>query len=283
VPKPLALRSPAATPAAISPNGDGIHDAATVSYTLTAAATVTAALRTPEGQQLATLFSARRKAGKNTFTFSADAVADGRYDIVLTATDGRTTVAATVPITVDRTVGALAVSPPVISPNGDRRNDALSVSFELARAALLRLDVKRGAKLVAPIFAGDLGIGPESFTWPGTAGGRRAPDGSYDAALVTTSDLGTTSYDLPFRIDTVPPVLRALSFRRLVFRISEPARVRLLVDGHAYIRSVRAGVFSLRLGRVPRRVTVSAIDPAGNVSRTLRYSAASRTFAPKRS
>jgi hypothetical protein len=69
----------------------------------------------------------------------------------------------------------------------------------------------------------------------------------------------------------VPPRLRAISFRRLAFRVSEPARVTLTVNGRAYVRNVRAGVFSAGVVRVVRRVVASAEDAAGNISRTLRF------------
>jgi hypothetical protein len=270
-PKPLVLQSPAVRPATISPNGDGIQDSAKVSYTLTERATVTAVLRGANGQQLATLFSGSRKAGKHSFAFAADSVLDGRYEIVLTATNGRTTVQATIPLLVDRTVGAVSVKPAAISPNGDGRSDVLTVAFELANPAELRVDVKKGAELVAPIFTGALRAGSQSFTWDGATPEGPAPDGRYAVGLTATSALGTTLQTIPFRVDTVAPVLRAVSFRRLVFRISERARVRLVVDGRVYLRSVRVGIFALRLPRAARRVTLSATDPAGNVSRTLRY------------
>jgi hypothetical protein len=269
-PKPLALTRFSASPPTISPNGDGVKDTAKVSYTLSVAATVTAALRASSGLQLATLFSDRRKAGKHAFTFGADGVADGRYDILLTASDGRTAATAIVPVTVDRTVGALSLAPSAISPNGDGRNDELTVSLRLARPANLQLEVRRGSRLAAAIFGGDAGAGPQSVSWDGLTDRGRAADGRYNAVVASTSELGRTVYSLPFRIDTVAPVVRAVSFRRLVFRISEPARVRLVVDGRTYVRSVRAGAFSLRLQRVARRVRLFATDAAGNVSRTLR-------------
>ena len=89
--------------------------------------------------------------------------------------------------------------------------------------------------------------------------------------MTVASQLGTTTLGSPLRIDTKPPTLRALSFRRLVFRISEPARVTLLVNGRSYVRNVRAGRFTFHLGVRVRRVVVSAEDAAGNVSRTLRF------------
>jgi hypothetical protein len=73
-----------------------------------------------------------------------------------------------------------------------------------------------------------------------------------------------------FRIDTVAPVLRALSFRGLRFRVSEQAVIRLTLNGRLMTRAVRAGVFSFRAPRV-RSVRIVAQDAAGNVSRTLKY------------
>jgi uncharacterized lipoprotein YajG len=73
-----------------------------------------------------------------------------------------------------------------------------------------------------------------------------------------------------FRIDTVAPVLRAVSWRGLRFSVSEAATVRLTVNGRRLTRAVRAGGFSFQVSR-PRTVRIVATDAAGNVSRTLRY------------
>jgi hypothetical protein len=268
-PVPLTLTKPAATPASISPNGDGQQDTSTITYTLSASATVTAVLRSPDGRQLATLFSDRRGPGKRTFTFSADGVPDGRYEIVITATDGKTTVTKVVAVVVDRTVARWAVTPRAFSPNGDGRQDSVMFGYELARQAAVRIDVKRRAEVAAAVFAGTLAAGPQTLTWDGIAPRARLRDGPYSAVLTATTGLGTTVHALPLRVDTRPPALRAVSFRRLVFRIDEPARVTAVADGRPITRSVRAGVFSL--GRSARRVRASAEDAAGNVSRVLRY------------
>ena len=73
-----------------------------------------------------------------------------------------------------------------------------------------------------------------------------------------------------FRIDTVAPELRALSFRALRFRVSEPATIRLTLNGKLVVRTVRAGVFSFHAPRV-RSVRLVAQDAAGNVSQTLKF------------
>src|SRR5439155_20493236 len=119
--KPLVLTitSPTALPSTITPHGDGQTHFRQISYTLTAPATVTATLRGPDGQDLSVLFSQARRPGKQSFRFTAAGVADARYEIVLSATDGRSTVSSVVPVLVDRTVRGFAASPVSGSPNGD--------------------------------------------------------------------------------------------------------------------------------------------------------------------
>jgi N-acetylmuramoyl-L-alanine amidase len=268
-PVALTLTQTSAKPAAISPNGDGQQDKATVAYTLSASATVTATLRAPDGRQLAVLFSERRGPGRQTFTFIADGVPDGRYVIVISATDGKTTVTKTVPVVVDRTVANWTVTPPAFSPNGDGRRDTVTFAYELAHQASVRIDVKQGSRLAAAVFVGTLAPGPQTLTWDGTAPSGRLPDGRYSAVLTTTSTFGAVPRPLALRVDTRPPMLRAISFRRLTFRVDEPARVTVLADRRRITRSVRAGAFSFRT--TARRVRVWAVDPAGNLSRTLRW------------
>jgi hypothetical protein len=268
-PVPLTLTRVSATPATISPNGDGQQDKATITYTLSATATVTAVLRSPDGRQLAVLFNERRSPGKQTFTFTADGVADGRYTIVIGATDGKVTVTKSVPLVVDRTVSNWAVSPPAFSPNGDGRQDAVTFGYRLAREASVRIDVKQRSRLSAAVFVGTLAPGPQTLTWDGVAPTGRLPDGRYSAVLTTTTSLGAIARPLALRVDTRPPVLRAISFRRVTFRVDEPARVTILADRRRIIRSVRAGVFSFGLSA--RRVRAWALDSAGNLSRTLRW------------
>jgi hypothetical protein len=267
-PVPLRLTKPTAKPATISPNGDGQQDTSTISYTLSASATVTAVLRAPDGRQLATLFSERRAPGTRTFVFTADGVPDGRYEIVLTATDGKATVTAVLPVVVDRTVAGWAVTPKSFSPNGDGRKDTVTFTYSLARQASVQIDVRRGTQVAAAVFAGSLAAGPQTVTWDGTAPSGRLLDGRYAAVLTATTALGTTLHATPVRVDTRRPVLRAISFRRLVFRVDEPVRVTALADGRRIVHSVRAGVFSL--GRTARHVRVVAEDAAGNLSRLLR-------------
>ena len=262
----LVLTSAAASPRTITPNGDGQTDFTLITYTLSAPATVTATLRGPDGTDLSVLFSQQRQPGKQSFRFAAAGVADGRYEIVLSATDGKQTVTSVVPVLVDRTVRLFAAAPSAFSPNGDGVADELAFSFELTRAASVRLDIAQARKTVASVYSADLPPGPQSVTWNGAG----AKDGKYAGVLTATNDVGTVVHTVLFRIDRVPPRLSVLSFSRLRFRVSEPSTIRLTLNGRLVTRTVRAGAFSFRSGPV-RSVRIVARDAAGNVSRTLRY------------
>jgi N-acetylmuramoyl-L-alanine amidase len=265
-PVSLTLKTVTAKPRAISPDGDGISDSSRISYTLSAPATVTAVLNAPDGHELSVLFTQQRKAGVNTFTFAPTGLADGRYQIVLTATDTRRTVTAIVPVLLDRTVRQFGATPAVVSPNGDGVKDEIGFGFELTRAANVRLDIAQSGQTITSLFAGDLQPGPQSVNW--NAAGTR--NGTYAAMLTTSSDMGTVTRSILFRVDTVAPQLRVLSWGRMRFRISEAAVVRSTVNGKLMTRSVRAGVFSFSVPRI-RTARIVAQDAAGNLSRTLRY------------
>src|SRR5207253_3144429 len=146
---------------------DGVDERATVAYTLSIAATVTATLDDASSRQLATLFSARRAAGKHTFSFTADGVPDGKYTIVLPAAQGTKSVSASAPVTVDRTFSHLSASTRAFSPNGDGRTDSITFSFRLARAAHVRVDVKQSGRLIAPVSVADDAAGDQAVTWNG--------------------------------------------------------------------------------------------------------------------
>jgi N-acetylmuramoyl-L-alanine amidase len=266
-PVTLAITSAAALPRTITPNGDGQTDFTQISYTLAAPATVTATLRGPDGKELSVLFSQTRLPGKQSFRFAAAGVADGRYEIVLSATDGRTTVTSSVFVLVDRTVRRFAAAPSAVSPNGDGSGDELTFAFELTRAAAVKLEIAQAGKILTSVYAADLLPGPQTVSW--NASGLK--DGKYAGVFTATNELGTVVHTALFRIDTVAPDLRALSFRGLRFRVSEPATVRLTLNGKLVTRTItRAGVFSFRARRV-RTARIVAQDAAGNVSRTLKY------------
>jgi hypothetical protein len=262
----LAITSVSALPRTITPNGDGQTDFSQISYTLTAPAAVTATLRGPDGQDLSVLFSQAKPPGKQSFHFTAAGVPDGRYEIALSASDGRTTVTSVVPVLVDRTVQGFTASPPAVSPNGDGVQDTVTFGFELVQAASVTLEIAQAGKTLASVYSATLAPGAQTVSWNPTG----LKDGKYAGVLTAANDIGTVTHTALFRIDTVAPVLRALSFRGLRFRVSEQAVIRLTLNGKLVTRTVRAGVFSFYAPRV-RSVRIVAQDAAGNVSRTLKY------------
>jgi uncharacterized protein with LGFP repeats len=251
-PVPLALKSVTVTPRTLG-------DAAQISYTLTTAATVTATLRTADGHDVAQLFTQQHTAGKQTFRFEPTAVPEGPYQVVLSATNGKTTVSASIPVLIDRTVQSFSASPAVVK-------DAVTFSFALTRAASVRLDIAQRGRLLAHVYAASLQSGTQAVAWSGAA----ATDGTYAGSLTATNEIGSVVRTALFRIDKTAPRLRALSFRQLRFWVSERAQIQLVVNGKRVVASVRAGAFSFRHGRV-RSVRISARDAAGNVSPTLRF------------
>jgi N-acetylmuramoyl-L-alanine amidase len=111
-PPPLRLSGLTATPAVVTPNGDGIDDVSTISYTLSVPATLSATLVDVSGVTLARLFTDLKPAGRQIFTFAAEGVPDGTYRIVLSAQDARGKKAsASVAVTVTRVQAANAGGP----------------------------------------------------------------------------------------------------------------------------------------------------------------------------
>jgi N-acetylmuramoyl-L-alanine amidase len=267
-PAPLALQQLRIVPATLTPNGDGRGDQAKVSYRLTAPATVTATVLDALGDTVATLFSRRRPAGAQQFTWSRVGLPDGRYRLLLLARDSRGKEAqAIAPLAVDRTLAALAASASAFSPNGDGRFDTLRVSFALLAPGRVQVRALKGSALAATLLDTQLGIGPQQLTWDG--GGLH--DGRYTVAAAATDTLMTVTQSLSVQIDRRPPMLRLVSLKLLEFWLSEPARVTIVLDRRMQ-RLVRRSAGSFRVGHVGtvRSLSAFAADAAGNRSRTIR-------------
>jgi hypothetical protein len=266
----LGITRVGADPSAVTPNGDGVDDAATIAYSLGAPATVTATLVDPAGATVATLFSEPRGAGEQQFSFTAENVADGSYTIVITAAANGRSVTGRVRVLVNRTLSAFAASRPAFSPNGDGRLDTLPFRFSLAQPATVRLRILRDGKWVAtPTLPTSLQPGPQTLTWDGSKRVGRAPEGIYQAELTATNAVGSVKQLVPFTVDRTPPSLRLLSRSpRLRIRLSEAADVVVTADGARTVARKRgAGVVVLpRSARVVRAI---AYDRAGNRSRVL--------------
>jgi hypothetical protein len=153
-----------------------------------------------------------------------------------------------------------------VSPNGDGLKDELTFGFELAQVASVKLEIAQAGKTLVSVYSADLAPGAQTVSWNPTG----LKDGKYAGVLSATNDVGIVMHTVLFRIDTVVPKLRVRSFRSLRFRVSEPATIRMTLNGRLVSRTVRAGVFSFHAPRV-RSVRIVAQDAAGNVSPTLKY------------
>jgi hypothetical protein len=269
LPPTLELSGAAADPETISPNGDGEADAATITYTTSAPSTVTVSVVDAGGQDVGVLEGpAAEPAGTHSVTFAADGLADGEYELRIDAVDAERAVSRTIAVLVTRTLGNVGVMPPAFSPNGDGRADRLSVRFTLLNPAPVRVRVLRGGTWVATLFFGELAAGQHVVRWDGSKRLGRLLDGVYTVEVDATDAVTTSALALPFASDTHAPVVRILPGRPLRVWLSEPALLKLRVNGSALsVVASRAGVLRVPWDGSAARVRVVAWDAVGNVSR----------------
>jgi hypothetical protein len=265
----LAISGAVADPGAISPNDDGQADEATLRYTLTAPATVSVTALDAVGAVVSEVLApTSQQAGEQAVALAGASFADGVYTLAINAVGGDgMQVSAAAQLLVTRTLGAAGLAPAVFSPNGDGRADGLSVRFELAGPADVKVRVLRDGKWVATPFAGALAGGPGLVRWDGTKRIGRLLDGAYNAVVEATDELGTSSIALPFASDTRRPVVRVLPGKPLRLWVSEPATLTIRISGRTLRQDVaRAGI--VRVTGAPRagRVRAVAWDAAGNAS-----------------
>jgi hypothetical protein len=269
----LTLTRVFADPAAVTPNGDGRDDSTTIHYTLGAAATVTATLSAAGGVPLGTLFSESKPAGQHSFQFTAESLADGTYQVTLTAlgSSGRL-VTATTSVLVNRNLSAFAAGRRAFSPNADGRFDTLPFTFTLAAPSEVKLRILRAGKWIATAFTGSLSPGPQALSWDGKKRIGRVLDGAYEAELTVTDVAGSVSQRVPFTADSTRPVLRLRSTRPLRLHLNEPAEVVIMAGGaREVVKRTRAGAFTVRPAPSAGRVRAVAWDAAGNASRPVRF------------
>jgi flagellar hook assembly protein FlgD len=265
----FALEDVSATPQTVSPNADGEDDTASVFYTLTQPAQVTATLLNAAGETVSTLFTDSKAAGEQSFVFAADSIPDGPYTLSFTATNAAgQTVTSQVPVYVDRALASFAVSPQVLS----LAHPPLTVTFNLAYPEHTTLKVlDEAGHFVAQPFDGDLPAGAQTLTWDGTKRIGKLLDGNYQAVVVLAEATGAVTHSLPFVADSRAPSLRLLSVRNLVrFRLGEDGTVTLTVGARSYSKPAKAGIVAFWLRTPPRHFTAVASDAAGNVSAPIR-------------
>ena len=263
----LSLTGLASVPSVLAPAADGTGATATATFTLGSTADVRGQILDSRGQTVATVLAEQRNAGPNSLSWSAATLADGRYRLVLTATAVGRSVSKAAAVVIDRTLSSLSASSLAISPNGDGSNDAMSMTFALAQAVPLRVDVLQAGVVRATIYQGTLGPGPQTIGWDGTAAGTALADGRYQLSFTVTDALGDVRQTVPITIDNTPPALLLVDLSKLAFTLSEPAIVTLLVNGQSSIViGEPAGRFTVPFAAPVTSVVARAQDFAGNSS-----------------
>ncbi|MBA3412960.1 MAG: N-acetylmuramoyl-L-alanine amidase [Actinobacteria bacterium] len=265
------LSAVSASPTTVTPNGDGTTDTTTVTYTLAAPAQVTVHVADEAGRILSTLFSERRDGGKRSFRFTAEAIPDGIYKIMVSATgDDGQQLSVSVRVIVSRVLRGFSVAPAAFSPNSDGRRDELALTFELLGPAEVKLRVLKAGKWAASPFTGALPAGPQKLLWDGRRSAGRLLDGRYTAAITVTDALSSVTQELPFTADTIAPKLGRIAGAAWRLRISEPATVTIVSGGRRITLDVKAaGVFLVPRRGVSPRARVYARDAAGNAAKPL--------------
>jgi flagellar hook assembly protein FlgD len=281
-PPPLEVTSLTASPHTVTPNGDGLGEATSVSFSLSIRASVAVEVLDSSSlvvRALAKSFS--YSSGRASFTWngrnaSGHLVHDGRYRIRITATSPGQHVRKSRGVVVDRTLGHLEVAPTPFSPDGDGRLDSTAIGFRLARNADVRVRIMDGDRTVATVHRlGTLSRGPISLPWLGRNRDGVVGDGHYRAVVEATTSLGTRVLSVPLVIDKRDPVVRIVSARhrkdgRTAVRLwlSEAATVRVRYGSPELTRlrelHRQAGYSHVTLPRATR-VRAQAEDAAANV------------------
>jgi hypothetical protein len=202
VPSGPILSGLSLTPAVISPDGDGIADATTVSYTLADHSAVTALVRDATGTVVATLFAGQLQGNRRqSFPYAAAGLPDGRYTLLVSATadDGRTG-QVSAPFAVDRSISGVALTTAVLTPNGDGADDTVAISFTIAVQAKVTVQIEQAGSVVASVFTGILSPGTSQVVWDGRTPGGLAAAGTYDAVVVADSPFGRTRHAISFTV-----------------------------------------------------------------------------------
>jgi hypothetical protein len=181
----------------------------------------------------------------------------------------------------------------VFSPVCGCETATATIAFKLRESDRLDVSIVDGGEVVRTIERGRAyAAGPLSVEWDGRDdSGRLLPEGEYLPRVHSRDERWTITLPNPIEIDVTPPGLELLPLRRRVFspdgdrradrvtfryRLSEPGRAMLLVDGKRRVLTLfpRTEDKLEWFGKVDRRALpsgtyiarVAAVDPAGNVS-----------------
>ena len=198
------IYTPTASPAAFSPNGDGVRDTVRLHGGLSDSAAWTIVVTNASGTVVAR-FSGTGPAAAATWDghdTSGNRAPDGTYTASFAASDDNGTArpaSTTVRIdTLSPQITGLAATPTVVSPNGDRFADSAAVGFSLSETSsvgLTVLDAK--GTVVRTLPAISEASGSRRLVWDGKIGTASAltvaPDGTYQLVLRATDAAGNHS------------------------------------------------------------------------------------------
>jgi flagellar hook assembly protein FlgD len=261
------IYTPAATPAAFSPNGDGVSDTDTLQAALSGSDDWTIALSDASGSVVAqfsgsgpvarAVWDGRDSAGQR--------LPDATYTATFTATSANGTARpASVAVRIDTVspaITSLNVTPGVISPNGDGAADVADVAFAVSEPCSVNFTVLDAAgDVVRGMAAVPAPAGAVRLIWDGKVSSGGAPataaDGAYTVVVRAVDAAGNES--TARRVVTVDDTLGQC---RLVpawlspngdgvndvalvsFRTTRPALVGIVVAGSsgAVVRRVSLG------------------------------------------
>lgn len=271
----LGLEEVALEPAAISPNGDGQADVATLTLRLPVAANISVEVVDVTGAVvLVPIDRVWTRAGTHTVEIVGDTLLDGRYEVVVRArSPSGQEVRRSLPITVSRVLGLVSVSPQAFSPNGDGRQDAVTLRFSVTASAVVRVRVLReGRGVVALLPETVVPAGAQRLVWTGLRAHGPVRDGEYAIAVEARDEVAGIAVAAPVVVDTRAPWIRVREERpRPVLEVSERARVRLRVNGGPtqVVEVDGAGTVDLPAFPPARRIRAVALDLAGNRSPVL--------------
>ena len=264
----LAIGGLSADPETVSPNGDTIADATTITYTLNTPANVSVRVLDLLGAQVAAFPKTWKRAGEHVLRLDPGPLPDGIFRVELTANaTGSRIATASTQLAVTRTLGNVAATRLAFSPNADGRADQISFRFSLAAPAEVRLRIVKNGKWVATPFSGPLEAGPKKVDWNGAKRVGKLVDGRYEAIIEATDPIATSTVALPFAADTRQPKLRIVQRSPLRIWLSEPARLTLRFGTRSLVYDA-AVAGTMRIPNAPRLGIVRAVawDPAGNTS-----------------
>jgi hypothetical protein len=155
--------SPPSAPT-LSPNGDGVDDVETFTYTVVRPSQVTASVIGPHSTQV--LAQSAQQPGTYSLQWDGKDASEGDWRFSVSASDdlGRTTTADR-PFSLNDTLGALQVS---------QTASGLTATFQLAHPATVTVTVEKpNGIVIARVLSKKLDVGPQTATWSGRAAGDR--------------------------------------------------------------------------------------------------------------